>query len=323
MTEPTVDKREDLSPIKRALLEIRELRARIAAFENAASEPIAVVGLGCRLPGGVRDETTLWRVLAEGTDTVGEVPAERWDAQALYDTDPDRPGTMWTRAGGFLDDVAGFDAAFFGIAPREAASMDPQQRLTLEVAWEALEDAGIAPDSLAGSATGVFIGVGNSDYARMLFGARDHIDAYAGSGGSLSVVAGRLAYTLGLQGPALAVDTACSASLVAVHLACQSLRRRECDLALTGGVNLILSPDAHIAFTKSAHDGARWPLQDLRRRRRRLWPGRGLRRNRAAPAVRCPHARRARAGADPRLGGQPGRPQRRTHRAQRPGAEQP
>ena len=251
MTAPSTDKREGLSPIKRALLEIRELRARVADFETAAIEPIAVVGMGCRLPGGVRDEATLWRVLAEGTDTICDVPAERWDAQALYDPDPDHPGTICTRAGGFLDDVAGFDAAFFGIAPREAASMDPQQRLTLEVAWASLEDAGIAPDSLSGTATGVFIGVGNSDYARMLYVARDHIDAYAGSGGSLSVVAGRLAYALGLQGPALAVDTACSASLVAVHLACQSLRRRECDLALTGGVNLILSPDAHIAFTKA------------------------------------------------------------------------
>jgi acyl transferase domain-containing protein/SAM-dependent methyltransferase len=240
-----------LSPIKRALIEIRELRARVAVFEDAAVEPLAIVGLGCRLPGGVRDETSLWRVLSEGVDTVRDVPADRWDARAHYDADPDRPGTLWTLAGGFLEDVAGFDAAFFGIAPREAASMDPQQRLMLEVAWEALEDAAIAPDMLGGSATGVYFGVGNNDYGRMLLSSPDHIDAYAGSGGSLSVIAGRISYVLGLQGPAMAVDTACSASLVAVHLACQSLRRGACDLALAGGVNVILSPDAHIAFTKA------------------------------------------------------------------------
>lgn len=251
MTERPTDDTTPLSPVKRALLEIRDLRARLEAAEGAVAEPIAVVGMGCRLPGGVYDEASLWQVLANGVDTIGEIPAERWDARALYDADPDRPGTMWTRAGGFLDDVAGFDAAFFGISPREAASMDPQQRLVLEVAWHALEDAAIAPDSLAGSKTGVFVGVGNGDYGRLLFGAPEHIDAYAGSGGSLSVVAGRLAYVLGLQGPALAVDTACSASLVAVHLACQSLRSGECDLALVAGVNLILTPDAHIAFTKA------------------------------------------------------------------------
>ena len=240
-----------LSPTKRALLEIRDLRARLTAFERAAAEPIAIIGLGCRLPGGVIDEASLWRVLSEGTDTVREVPGDRWDARTYYDPDPDRPGAICTATGGFLDDVAGFDARFFGIAPREAASMDPQQRLMLEVAWEALENAAIAPDTLERSATGVYLGVGNSDYGRMLFASRYHIDAYAGSGGSFSVIAGRLAYLLGLQGPAIVVDTACSASLVAVHIACQALRRGECDLALAGGVNLMLSPDAHIAFTKA------------------------------------------------------------------------
>ena len=247
----TPEDREQLSPIKRALLEIRELKGRLAGHEAASGEPIAVIGMGCRMPGGVRDEESLWRVLAEGVDAVREVPADRWDAQALYDADADRPGTMWTRFGGFLDDVAGFDAPLFGIAPREAASMDPQQRMILEVSWEALENAGVAPDRLVGSPTGVFIGAGNSDYSRLLFGARDQIDAYAGQGGSLSIIAGRLSYTLGLQGPAIVIDTACSASLVALHLASQSLRRGECDLALAGGVNLILSPDAHIAFTKA------------------------------------------------------------------------
>ncbi len=251
MTKSDANALEDLSPIKRALLEIRELRARVAEQEAAAGEPIAVIGLGTRMPGGVVDEESLWRVLAERVDAIREVPSDRWDAQALFHPDPERPGTMWTRFGGFLDDVAGFDAPFFGIAPREAESMDPQQRIVLEVTWETLENAGIAPDGLVGSATGVFIGAGSSDYSRLLFGARDQIDEYAGQGGALSIIAGRISYTLGLQGPAMVVDTACSASLVALHLAAQSLRRGECDLALAGGVNLILSPDAHISFTKA------------------------------------------------------------------------
>lgn len=241
-----------LSPVKQALMEIRELRARLAALETAASEPLAVVGMALRLPGGVHDEQTLWRVLEEGRDTVGPIPVGRWDVDAHLSDDPDRPGTMWTREGGFLDiDPAGFDAAFFGIAPLEAESMDPQQRLMLELAWHTLEDAGIAPDSLSGSRTGVFIGVGNSDYGRALFGDAERIDAYAGSGGSLAVLAGRVSYVLGLQGPALSIDTACSASLAALHVACASLRSGECDLALVGGINLILSPAAHIAFTKA------------------------------------------------------------------------
>lgn len=251
MTAPNADDRENLSPIKRALLEIRELRARVAEQEAAAGEPIAVIGLGVRMPGGVFDEESLWHVLAEGVDAIREVPHDRWDAQALYDPDAERPGKMWTRFGGFLDDVAGFDAPLFGIAPREAESMDPQQRVVLEVTWETLENAGIAPDRLVGSATGVFIGAGSSDYSRLLFGTREQIDEYAGQGGALSIIAGRISYTLGLQGPAMVVDTACSASLVALHLAAQSLRRGECDLALAGGVNLILSPDAHISFTKA------------------------------------------------------------------------
>ena len=242
---------ETLSSTKRALLEIRGLRARVDQYERASAEPIAIVGLGCRLPGGVNDEASLWRVLRDGVDTIEKVPADRWNCHAHHDSDPDHPGTTWNETGGFLDNVAGFDASFFGISPREAASMDPQQRLMLEVAWEAFENAAIAPDTLEGSATGVYVGVGNSDYGRMLLAEPNHIDAYAGSGGSVSVIAGRLAYLLGLQGPAIVVDTACSASLVAVHLASQALRRGECDLALAGGVNVMLSADAHIALTKA------------------------------------------------------------------------
>jgi len=257
MTEPVdpTPGAADLSPVKRALLEIRELRARLAAVQSAAHaaahEPIAIVGLGLRLPGGVVDLESLWQVLRDGVDTIGPVPPARWDAQRFFDADPDHPGTMWTTQGGFLERIDLFDAAFFGIAPREAERMDPQQRLMLELAWETLEHAGIAPDRLAGSATGVFVGVGNTDYFRRLFSRPELIDAYAGSGGSAAVIAGRISYQLGLQGPSLAVDTACSASLVAVHLACQSLRRGECELALAGGVNLIAGPEAHIAFTKA------------------------------------------------------------------------
>jgi acyl transferase domain-containing protein/SAM-dependent methyltransferase/acyl carrier protein len=257
-TLDTPDRAGELSPVKRALLEIRELRNRIAALETAGSEPIAIVGVGCRLPGGITSAQSLWNVLQRGVDTIFQVPEDRWDAALLFDTDPDRVGLMGTRYGGFLDNVDQFDAAFFGISPREAASMDPQQRLMLEVSWEALESAGVAPDTLVGSPTGVFVGVGNSDYSRRLFSNRDQIDAYAGSGSSTSVIPGRLSYHFGFQGPSIAVDTACSASLVAVHLACQSLRRGECDLALAGGVNLILGPEVHIAFTKArmmAQDG--------------------------------------------------------------------
>lgn len=248
---PVHENPTELSPVKRALLEIRDLKARLAQVQGRFGEPVAIVGLGCRLPGGVVDADTLWQALHDGVDAVGDIPPGRWDVARHLHPDPDHPGTMVTHRGGFLEQVDGFDAAFFGISPREAERMDPQQRLFLEVAWQALENAAIAPDRLAGSATGVFAGVGNTDYSRILFGQPQHVDAYAGSGGSASVIPGRLSYVLGLQGPSLAVDTACSASLVAVHLACQSLRSGESDLALAGGVNLILGPEAHIAFTKA------------------------------------------------------------------------
>lgn len=247
----TAPESTSLSPIKRALAEIRELKERLARAEAPGREPIAVVGIGCRFPGHATDPASFWALLERGVDAIGTVPPDRWDADRLYHPDPDHPGTMTTRSGGFLDGVDQFDAAFFGIAPAEAATMDPQQRLLLEVAWEALERSGVAPGSLRGSATGVFVGVGNNDYGRMLFADRDHLDAHAGSGGSLAVIPGRLSYLLGLEGPSLAVDTACSASLVAIHLACQSLRSGESELALAGGVNLILSPETHIAFSRA------------------------------------------------------------------------
>jgi acyl transferase domain-containing protein/SAM-dependent methyltransferase len=242
----------DLSPVKRALQQLREMRGTLDRYERDRSEPIAVVGLSCRLPGASSPEE-YWRLLAEGRDAVGEVPSWRWDVDSLFDTDPNVPGKMYTKAGGFLDDVDRFDAAFFGVTPREAETMDPQQRLLLEVAWEALERGGIAPSSLLGAAGGVFVGLATSDYFQEALRSTpvEAIDSYMTSGGVLSVAAGRLSYTLGLQGPALTVDTACSSSLVAVHLACQSLRARECRFALAGGVNVILVPEITINFCRA------------------------------------------------------------------------
>jgi len=242
---------EPLSPLKQAIVELRALRARVSELEGERSAPIAIVGAGLRLPGGARDEASLWQLLADGVDAIGPIPRDRWDAEAYFDADADAPGKMYTRHGGFLGEVDGFDAEFFGVSPREAASMDPQQRLLLEVAWEALENAAIAPSGLAGTTGGVFLGCGNSDYWRMVYRDEVAIDAYSALGNSFSVAAGRLSYLLGLHGPSLAVDTACSASLVAIHLACRSLRAGECSLALAGGVNLMLSPELSINFSKS------------------------------------------------------------------------
>jgi acyl transferase domain-containing protein/acyl carrier protein len=218
----------------------------------AADEPIAIIGIGCRFPGGADGPEALWQLLRDGVDAIVDVPRARWDAEALYDPDPQARGKTSTRRGGFLGDVSGFDARFFGIAPREAESLDPQQRLLLEVAWEALEHAGLAPDRLKGTRSGVFVGTCFDDYARLRLNAGDlsAIDAYTGTGVERCFAAGRLAYVLGLQGPAMHVDTACSTSLVALHLACQSLRTGESDLALTGAANLILTPENTICFSR-------------------------------------------------------------------------
>ena len=242
-----------LSPLKRALRAIDELQKRLDAAEQRHREPLAVIGIGCRVPGGVDGPDAFWRLLREGVDAIGEVPADRWNADAVFDSDPDAPGKAYTRWGGFLDRVDGFDPQFFGIAPREAVDMDPQQRLLLEVSWEALEHAGQAPDRLGSSRTGVFVGVCSSDYLRLSPHTQDpaRINAYSASGTAHSIVSGRVAYVLGLQGPTLSVDTACSSSLVAVHLACQSLRAGECRMALAGGVHLMLAPDSTVLFCKS------------------------------------------------------------------------
>jgi myxalamid-type polyketide synthase MxaB len=221
--------------------------------EGDTSEPIAVVGMGCRFPGGADSPDAFWRLLRDGVDAITEVPADRWDVDAFYDADPEKPGKTYSRWGGFLGPVDRFDAGFFGVAPREAQAMDPQQRLLLEVAWEALEDAGLAPDKLAGQPGGIYVGASVTDYLRLLDATADpaQVDAYTATGNSFSVLAGRLSYFLGLHGPSLVVDTACSSSLVAVHLACQALHRGECRLALAGGVNLILSPMVTLSFSRA------------------------------------------------------------------------
>ncbi len=235
--------------LREAYGQIRALRSQLA--ERTA--PIAIVGAACRFPGGANDLDAFARVLRAGTDAVARVPADRWDADAFYDADSDAPGKMHTREAACIDAIDTFDADFFGITRREAEHLDPQQRLLLEVAWEAFEDAAIAPDRIRGSRTGVFTGLMYGDYVvrALRENGIDGIGAYLGTGGTFSATAGRLAYVLGLQGPTMAVDTACSSSLVSVHLACQALRNGECDLALAGGVNALLTPEPSINLTKA------------------------------------------------------------------------
>jgi len=216
----------------------------------APVEPIAIIGLACRFP-GAPDAEAFWQLLRDGVDAITEVPADRWPVDALYSPEPGTRGKMNTRWGGFLERVDLFDPHFFGISPREASRIDPQQRLLLEVVWEALENAGLPPDQLAGSQTGVFMGLSSYDYSRLLFVDGDRIDAYTGTGNAHSIAANRLSYSLDLRGPSMAIDTACSSSLVAMHLACDSLRKGESDVALAGGVNLILAPELTITFSQA------------------------------------------------------------------------
>jgi acyl transferase domain-containing protein/acyl carrier protein len=241
------------SAVKRALVELRDLHTRLDAAEAARHEPIAVIGIGCRLPGGVAGPDAFWDLLARGGDAIREVPPERWDLGEFFDPDPAAPGKMATRCGAFLDDIDAFDHGFFGISPREAASMDPQQRLVLEVAWEALEHAALAPDRIKGHAVGIFVGASATDYFQLLLRRDDPglVDPYMVSGGSLSVIAGRLAYFLGAHGPALVVDTACSSSLVALHQACRSLRLRESEVAIAAGVSTLLIPELSVNFSQA------------------------------------------------------------------------
>jgi iturin family lipopeptide synthetase A len=244
--------RDDRERLKKAVLAIDKLRFKLSSLEAQRSEPIAVVGMGCRFPREADTPEAFWRMLRDGVDGISEVPPERWDVDAYYDADPQAPGKLCTRYGGFLSTVDAFDAAFFGITPREARCMDPRQRLLLEVAWEALENAAEAADALAGSPVGVFVGICGNDYHSLLQNAGAAADdPLVLPGNALSIATGRLSYFLRLQGPNMAIDTACSSSLVAVHLACQSLRAGECDMALAGGVNLILAPGATVMLSKA------------------------------------------------------------------------
>ncbi|WUI31813.1 SDR family NAD(P)-dependent oxidoreductase [Nocardia sp. NBC_00416] len=239
--------------LKKTAKELYDTKQQLREVTDRSREPIAIVGMACRYPGGVTSPDDLWRVVAEGVDAVGDYPTDRgWDLDRLFDADPDVPGTIYTRQGGFVDDAAGFDAGFFGISPREAATMDPQQRLMLEASWEALEAAGIDPVSLRDSDTSVFAGVAHQDYGPRVGSAQitAETEGHVYLGVSNSVLSGRVAYTLGFKGPAISVDTACSSSLVALHLACQALRQGETALALAGGVTVMSDPSLLIAFAR-------------------------------------------------------------------------
>ncbi|MGA5164383.1 type I polyketide synthase [Streptomyces pseudogriseolus] len=235
--------------MKKVTADLHQTRQRLAAAEARDNEPVAIVAMGCRFPGGVSGPDDLWRLLEDGTDAMTDWPRDRgWDTEALYDPEPGTPGRSYARTGGFIDRVADFDASFFGISPREAVGTDPQQRLLLEICWEALERAGVDPLSLRGSRTGVFAGTNLQDYPTLLAHSDNAGDD--GVGNSPSVLSGRISYTLGLEGPAVSVDTACSSSLVTLHLAAQALRAGECDLALAGGVTVMSTPTVFLEFSR-------------------------------------------------------------------------
>ena len=238
-------------------------RRDLPARDEGAREPIAIVGIGCRFPGGVSNPEDFWALLESGTDAITEVPDDRWNARSFFDSDPSKPGKTYSRWGGFVEGIDRFDPHFFGISAREAARMDPQQRLLLEVAWEGLEDGGLTLEELSGSKASVFVGISSFDYSVLVTSFRDRggIDVHSNTGGSLSIAANRISYCFNFRGPSVAVDTACSSALVAVHMACQSIWRDGCPLALAGGVNALLLPDWYVGFCRlgmlSAHGRCR------------------------------------------------------------------
>ncbi|MBP5971592.1 SDR family NAD(P)-dependent oxidoreductase [Brasilonema sp. CT11] len=251
MSANNIDKNKSTSSTKLALQALKDMRAKLEALEYSRKEPIAIVSMGCRFPGGVDTPETFWQLLHEEVDAISEIPPDRWDVNAYYNPNPETPGKIYTRYGGFVGNLQEFDPQFFNISPKEALTLDPQHRLLLEVCWETLERGGLNPQQLDKTQIGVFIGICSNDYSQRLTTNPAEIDAYLGTGNAHSTAAGRLSYFLGLTGANMAVDTACSSSLVAVHLACQSLRNRESDLAIAGGVQRILSPESTINLSRA------------------------------------------------------------------------